>query len=114
MANEHFDKKTCPILKKCRQETFFSAMKILEMIVLLLFTAGSSRLLPKPGDGIRDSLGKLGGKVLESGGTLTVELYLQMQNGKYEAAFGIGCVLIVIILCINLAVKLTADRLHRG
>lgn len=79
----------------------------------LLFTAGSGRLLPKPGDGFLDSLSKLGEKVLESGGTLTVELYLQMQNGKYEAAFGIGCVLIVIILCINLAVKLIAGRLPR-
>ena len=91
-----------------------AAGRIVGESAALLFTAGSSRLLPKPGDGIQDSLGKLGGKVLESGGTLTVELYLQMQNGKYEAAFGIGCVLIVIILCINLAVKLTADRLHRG
>ena len=41
MTNEHYDSKTCPILKKCRQEAFFSSMKILEMIVLLLFTAGS-------------------------------------------------------------------------
>lgn len=76
----------------------------------LLFTAGSGRLLPKPGEGFQDSLSKLGEKVLESGGTLTIELYLQMQNGKYEAAFGIGCVLIVIVLCINLAVKFTVGR----
>ena len=80
----------------------------------LLFTAGSGRLLPKPGEGFWDSLEKLGGKVLESGGTLTVELYLQMQNGKYEAAFGVGCVLIVIVLCINLAVKFTTGWLRRA
>lgn len=80
----------------------------------LLFTAGSGRLLPKPGEGFWDSLEKLGEKVLESGGTLTVELYLQMQNGKYEAAFGVGCVLIVIVLCINLAVKFTAGWLRRA
>lgn len=79
----------------------------------LLFTAGSGRLLPKPGEGFLDSLGSLAGKVLESGGTLAVELYLQMQNGKYEEAFGIGSILIAVVLCINLAVKLTAGRLHK-
>lgn len=80
----------------------------------LLFTAGSGRLLPKSGEGFWDSLGKLEEKALESGGTLTVELYLQMQNGKYEAAFGVGCVLIVLVLCINLAVKFTAGWLRRA
>lgn len=80
----------------------------------LLFTAGSGRLLSKPGISFHDGLSNLAGKVLESGGTLAVELYLQMQNGRYEAAFGVGCVLIIIVLCINLAVKLTAGRLHRG
>ena len=28
-----------------------------------------------------------------------------MQNGEYEVAFGIGCVLIVIVLLINLLLK---------
>lgn len=74
----------------------------------LLFTAGSGRLLPRLGGGVMDSLGKLGGKVLESGGTLAVELYLQMQEGKYEAAFGVGCVLIVLVLFMNLLMKLMA------
>lgn len=35
-----FDSKTCPILKKCRREAFFSRMKISEMIVLILTAAG--------------------------------------------------------------------------
>lgn len=74
----------------------------------LLFTAGSSRLLPRLGGGISDSLEKLVGKVLESGGTLTVELYLQMQDGKYDVAFGVGCVVIIIVLCMNLLMKLIA------
>lgn len=36
-----FDRKNCPILKKCRHEAFFSPMKIMEMALLLLFGAGS-------------------------------------------------------------------------
>ncbi len=76
----------------------------------LLFTAGSARLLPRLGGGLLENVKKLGGKALESGGTLTIELYLQMQNGKYDVAFGAGCVLIVIVLCINLWMKLLAGR----
>lgn len=80
----------------------------------LLFTAGSSRLLPRLGTDIGENIRKLGGKVLESGGTLTIELYLQMQNGRYEIAFGIGCVLIVLVLCINLLLRLLAGRLQKN
>lgn len=72
----------------------------------LLFTAGSGRLLPEAGRGLADCLQKLGGKALESGGTLAIELYLQMRNGRYDMAFGIGCVLIVIILFLNLLMKM--------
>ena len=56
----------------------------------------------------------MGGKVLESGGTLTIELYLQMQNGRYDIAFGIGCVLIVLVLCINLLLRILAGRLQKS
>jgi len=75
----------------------------------LLFTAGSGRLLPRLGNGLAESLQELGGKVLESGGTLTIELYLQMQNGRYDIAFGIGCVLIAIMLIINMLIKAAAS-----
>lgn len=75
----------------------------------LLFTAGSGRLLPRLGNGLAEGIRGLGAKVLESGGTLTVELYLQMQNGRYDIAFGIGCVLIGIMLIINLLIKLAAS-----
>lgn len=80
----------------------------------LLFTAGSGRLLPKLGGGPVNSLQALGRKVTESGGTLTIELYLQMQNGKYDAAFGIGCVLIVIVLFINFLIKLAVGKIHKA
>lgn len=75
----------------------------------LLFTAGSGRLLPRLGNGLAEGIRGLGAKALESGGTLTVELYLQMQNGRYDIAFGIGCVLIGIMLIINLLIKLAAS-----
>ena len=79
----------------------------------LLFTAGSSRLLPKLGGGLIDNLQGIGRKAMESGGTLTIELYLQMQNGKYDVAFGIGCVLIVIVLLINFLMRLAAGKLRK-
>ena len=57
----------------------------------LLFTAGSGFLLPK----------NWFGKLFESSGTLTIQLYLSMQNAKYDQAFGIAAVLLVIVLGIN-------------
>jgi phosphate transport system permease protein len=57
----------------------------------LLFTAGSGYLLPKD----------FFGKIFESGGTLTIQLYLCMQKAKYGQAFGIAVVLLVIVLAIN-------------
>lgn len=76
----------------------------------LLFTAGSARILPKLGGNVLEDLADLGGKALQPGGTLTIELYLQMQNGEYETAFGIGCVLIVIVLLINLLLKVITGK----
>lgn len=80
----------------------------------LLFTAGSARLLPRLGGGLTDNLERLFGKTLQSGGTLTIELYLQMQNGEYETAFGIGCVLIVIVLIVNLLLKLATGEFRKA
>lgn len=74
----------------------------------LLFTAGSGRLLPRLGSGLAEGVRELGGKVLEPGGTLTIELYLQMQNGRYDIAFGTGCVLIIIVLFLNMLMKAAA------
>lgn len=79
----------------------------------LLFTAGSGRLLPKMGGGLLQNMKRLGGKIFASGGTLTVELYLQMQKGRYDVAFGVGCVLIVIVLCLNLFLKMIVRRIVR-
>ena len=79
----------------------------------LLFTAGSGRLLPKMGGGLLQDMERLYGKIFESGGTLTVELYLQMQKGRYDVAFGVGCVLIVIVLCLNLFLKMIVRRIVR-
>ena len=77
----------------------------------LLFTAGSGYLLPKFTDSFKGNLKILGQKALDPGGTLTIELYLQMQKGKYDTSFGIACVLIVIVLVINLLTKLAAEKL---
>lgn len=70
----------------------------------LLFTAGSGNALPKAGMGwLR--------KFTESSGTLTIELYLQMSKGKYDMAFAIASVLIIIVLGINFLTKFLAGRL---
>lgn len=79
----------------------------------LLFTAGSARTLPKLGRQLSENAERLFGKIFESGGTLTVELYLQMQDGRYELAFGIGCVLIILVLIINGGLRLIAGGLRR-
>lgn len=67
----------------------------------LLFTAGSGRFLPRLGQGLPGNVRELLGKVKSSGGTIAVELYLQMQNGRYDVAFGAACVLLVLVLVIQ-------------
>ncbi len=69
----------------------------------LLFTAGSGYLLPKSGGGLFT-------KIFESGGTLTIQLYLSMAKAEYNVAFGIAVVLLVIVLCINCLTKYLAKK----
>lgn len=64
----------------------------------LLFTAGSGYLLPRSAKGYLT-------KIMDSGGTLTIELYLSMAKAKYDVAFGIALVLLVIVFLINLLTK---------
>ena len=66
----------------------------------LLFTAGSGLQLPK----------NLFGKLFESSGTLTIQLYLSMQKAKYDQAFGIAVVLLIIVLVINLLTRFLTNR----
>lgn len=73
----------------------------------LLFTAGSSYFLPT------DAKGYLT-KIFESGGTLSIELYLSMANAKYETAFGIAVVLLVIVFFTNLLTKTLIGRWSRN
>lgn len=70
----------------------------------LLFTAGSGYLLPRTTQGYLT-------KILESGGTLTIQLYLSMSKGQYDIAFGIAVVLLVIVLIINFLTKVLASKL---
>jgi len=79
----------------------------------LLFTAGSGYDLIRFGGGFGENLGKIVDKTFRSGGTLTVQLYLYMSKGEYEAAFGIGCVLLGIALFLNVLTKLVARCFHK-
>ena len=69
----------------------------------LLFTAGSSYLLPRTASGYLT-------KILESGGTMTIQLYLSMSKAQYDAAFGIAAVLLVIVLIINFLTKVLSRK----
>lgn len=91
-----------------------AAGRIVGESAALLFTAGSAGLLPRQGETIRENIGNLIGKALEPGGTLSVELYLQMQEGSFEAAFGTGCVLILITFAVNLLFRLAAGQMKKG
>lgn len=67
----------------------------------LLFTAGSGFQLPK----------SLFGKLFESSGTMTIQLYLSMQNAKYNQAFGIAALLIIIVLGINFLTRYLTGKI---
>ena len=69
----------------------------------LLFTADSAGMLPK-------NLLHVFTKILDSGGTLTIQLYLSASKGEFDVAFGIALVLIVIVLLINFATKMLAKK----
>ena len=64
--------------------------------------AGSGYYLPK----------NLFSKIFESGGTLTIQLYLFMQKAKYNEAFGVAVVLLVIVLGINGLAKYMSHRFN--
>lgn len=69
----------------------------------LLFTAGSGYLLPKSAMEYLD-------KILNPGGTLTIQLYLCMSKAEYDKTFGIALVLLVIVLGINALTKVLARK----
>lgn len=71
----------------------------------LLFTGGSAYLLPRLADW------GLFKKIFESGGTLTIQMYLSMSNAKYDQAFGIALVLLLIVLIINRLTKHLTKKL---
>lgn len=77
--------------------------RIVSESAALLFTAGSGYLLPKPGMGIFH-------KIMESGGTLTIQLYLSIAKAQYDVAFGIAAVLLCIVLIINFLAKIPTGR----
>lgn len=69
----------------------------------LLYTAGSSNLLPA---NVQAYLNK----ILQPGGTLTIQLYLSAQDGEFDVAFGIALVLLVVVLSINMLTKFLAKK----
>lgn len=75
-----------------------SVGRIVSESAALLFTAGSAK--------------KVAESIFQSGGSLTVQLYLSATSeGDFDTAFGIAVVLIVLVLIINQATKILAKRL---
>lgn len=74
----------------------------------LMFTAGSGHLLPKLGQYFEGLLKK----ILQPGGTLTIELFLSMEKAKYDTAFGIAFVLLVMVLGINVSTKYLLNKMN--
>ena len=71
----------------------------------LLFTAGSAKVLPK-------AFGQIFDKIFQSGGTLTIQLYLSATSeGDFDTAFGIAVVLLILVFLINFATKALTKRL---
>ena len=69
----------------------------------LLFTAGSSYLLPR----------NVFSHMFNSGGTLTIQLYLSMTNAKYDQAFGIALVLIILVFILNRLTHYISSRFNK-
>jgi len=74
----------------------------------LLFTAGSGFLLPKVGN-YGEGLFQ---KILQPGGSLTIQLYLSMEKAEYDQAFGIALVLLVIVFGINMLTKYLSNKFN--
>lgn len=70
----------------------------------LLFTAGAGYYLPK----------HLFSHALKSGGTLTIQMYLSMERGEFDNAFGIALVLVVIVLVINALTKVITNNMKKS
>lgn len=71
----------------------------------LLFTAGSGKLLA----------GTLWNNYFSSGATLSVGLYLYaFEEGRYDVAYAVGAVLLVLVLAINVCAKLVRRKLRPG
>jgi len=70
----------------------------------LLFTAGSDYKLPK-------TMAAFFTKIFESGGTMTIQLYLSMAKAEYAEAFGVAAVLLISVVLINFLAKYLAGKL---
>ena len=87
--------------------TILAIGRIVGESAALLFTAGSAKLLPA-------GLQALLNKPFQSGGTLTIQMYLSATSeGDFDTAFAIAAVLLVIVLIINLSTKAMTGRFDK-
>lgn len=72
----------------------------------LIFTAGSGYQLPR-------TAGMVLSKIMQSGGSMSVQLYLSMSNADFDTAYGLALVLIVVVLGINFLTRWLVHRLDK-
>ncbi len=75
--------------------TILAMGRIIGESAALLFTAGSVYFLPR----------NIFTHIFNSGGTLTIQMYLSMSKAEYDNAFGIGFVLLCLVFILNLTTK---------
>ena len=80
--------------------TILAMGRIIGESAALLFTAGSVYLLPE----------NLFTHIFNSGGTLTIQMYLSMSKAEYDNAFGVGFVLLCLVFLLNMITKLILSR----
>ncbi|MFI3230842.1 MAG: phosphate ABC transporter permease PstA [bacterium] len=76
--------------------TILAIGRIIGESAALLFTAGSVASLPKGAFS----------HIFTSGGTLTIQMYLSMSKASYDDAFGVGFVLLCLVLMLNFLTKI--------
>lgn len=69
----------------------------------LIFTSGISTTMPKD----------FFGHIMESGATLTIQLYTSAAKGQNNIAFGIAAVLIIVVLIINFLTNYLNKRMRK-
>lgn len=83
--------------------TILAMGRIIGESAALLFTAGSVASLPT----------NFFSHIFESGGSLTIQMYISMSNADYKNAFGIGFVLLCLVFILNMTTNFIVRKYNK-